>query len=154
MQPRVQLRHAPTSPGPDAGTDQGTDRLRSTTSASGISIREFFVIPDVYPESLLQTDEADPWISYADTTLSHEAPPDPWWHAIPAALSWVMNVLIEGFAAYGAAMEPGFFHRSRRCCRRKRGADRRLEDMDQIASGLAFGQQMAGKSGRTDNFRT
>jgi hypothetical protein len=35
--------------------------------------------------------------------------PDIWWRSIPAAMSWLMGVVIEGFAAYGQAMHPGFF---------------------------------------------
>jgi hypothetical protein len=35
--------------------------------------------------------------------------PDAWWHAIPAAMAWVMALLIEGYAAYGASMHPGCF---------------------------------------------
>jgi hypothetical protein len=34
--------------------------------------------------------------------------PDLWWRSIPAAMSWLMGVVIEGFAAYGQAMHPGF----------------------------------------------
>jgi uncharacterized protein YjiS (DUF1127 family) len=36
--------------------------------------------------------------------------PDAWWHSIPAAMSWLLGVLIEGFAACGEAMHPGFFN--------------------------------------------
>jgi hypothetical protein len=35
--------------------------------------------------------------------------PDPWWQSIPDALAWIVRLLIEGFAAYGASMHPGFF---------------------------------------------
>src|SRR4051794_18297659 len=35
--------------------------------------------------------------------------PDPWWQAIPSAAAWVMQLFIEGFAAYGAAMHPSCF---------------------------------------------
>jgi uncharacterized protein YjiS (DUF1127 family) len=35
--------------------------------------------------------------------------PDPWWQSVPDALAWIVELLIEGFAAYGASMHPGFF---------------------------------------------
>jgi uncharacterized protein YjiS (DUF1127 family) len=38
-----------------------------------------------------------------------QSEPYPWWYSIPAAMSWLLNELIEGFAACGLAMYPGFF---------------------------------------------
>jgi hypothetical protein len=35
--------------------------------------------------------------------------PNAWWQSVPGALTWLMDLLIEGFAAYGAAMSPGYF---------------------------------------------
>jgi hypothetical protein len=108
MQSKTQSPHEVIPPAP-VHADQGTEFLQSSTLNGGTCIREFFAVPDVYPESLLRADETVTKISYADATLSEEIQPDPWWYAIPAALSWVKNFLIEGFAAYGAAMQPGYF---------------------------------------------
>ncbi|MFL5287833.1 MAG: hypothetical protein ACJ8AW_44410 [Rhodopila sp.] len=108
MQSKSQLPTMPTSPAP-VQPNQGAESSQTPNLTGGLSFREFFAIPDVYPESLLRYDEAISRISYADATLSENPRPDPWWNAIPAALSWIMAFLIEGFAAYGAAMQPGFF---------------------------------------------
>jgi uncharacterized protein YjiS (DUF1127 family) len=40
-------------------------------------------------------------------TMSSE--PEAWWCSIPAAMSWLRTFLIDGCAAYGAAMHPGLF---------------------------------------------
>jgi hypothetical protein len=32
--------------------------------------------------------------------------PDVWWSAVPAALSWLLTQLIEGFACYGESLHP------------------------------------------------
>ncbi len=58
-------------------------------------------------------------IAYAEPTRSQEAPtvdnrrrypePDAWWQSMPGALAWLMDLFIEGFAAYGAAMSAGYF---------------------------------------------
>ena len=34
--------------------------------------------------------------------------PEAWWQSVPGALTWLMNLLIESFAAYGEAMSPGY----------------------------------------------
>jgi hypothetical protein len=36
------------------------------------------------------------------------AEPDAWSQAVPGALTWLRDLLIEGFAVYGAAMSPGY----------------------------------------------
>jgi hypothetical protein len=33
---------------------------------------------------------------------------DPWWQSVPGALAWIVGLLIEGFAAYGASVHPAF----------------------------------------------
>jgi hypothetical protein len=47
----------------------------------------------------------------ASETGSHpiSIKPDAWWRSIPSAMSWLVRLLIEGFAACGEAMHPGFF---------------------------------------------
>lgn len=42
-------------------------------------------------------------------THQTQSEPDAWWRSIPPAMSWLMGLLIEGFAACGEAMHPGFF---------------------------------------------
>jgi hypothetical protein len=108
MQSKAQPPRAPISSTP-VHVDQRTEYSQPLALNGGMSVSEFFAVPDVYPESLLGTDETVARITYADATLFEDIQPDPWWAAIPAALSWVKNFLMEGFAAYGAAMQPGYF---------------------------------------------
>jgi hypothetical protein len=83
---------------------------------------------------------------------------DPWWHAIPAALSWVMNVLIEGFAAYGAAMEPGFFQPYERDPADWQASQAPLpgtaRDRDAAISSIDPGDVAAAREVRTAGWRT
>lgn len=37
------------------------------------------------------------------------AEPDEWWRTIPAAMTWVADMLLDGFARYGEAMQPDLF---------------------------------------------
>jgi hypothetical protein len=41
-------------------------------------------------------------------SLQISAERDAWWHLIRGALAWIVGLIIEGFAAYGASLHPGF----------------------------------------------
>ena len=109
MQSKIQLPHALIPPAP-VPADHGTEALQSSALNEGMHVSEFFAIPDVCPGSLLRTGETVARITSSDAAPSENIQPNPWWHAIPDALSWVKNFLIEGFAAYAAAMDPGYFY--------------------------------------------
>jgi hypothetical protein len=101
MQSQNWLPEEPPSPAPAAYPD-------SWVAADAAVFDERLAAEDPTLNPWLQTQwPADGARGTNDSRVSSE--PDAWWRAIPAALGWMMNVLIEGFAACGEAMQPGLF---------------------------------------------
>ena len=71
---------------------------------------EWFVSRCRHPHPLPPTDPDASIRSTPEAEAPRISPePDPWWQSVPDALAWIVGLLIEGFAAYGASMHPGFF---------------------------------------------
>jgi hypothetical protein len=107
MQSKIQLPHGLISSEP--GTHQHQEMALPPTSdlIDAMPLGRFVAVPDVDLNPPLRGDGSEAKV--AGTYEPAYPQPDHWWRAIPAAISWIMDVLIEGFAACGEAMQPGFF---------------------------------------------
>ena len=81
-----------------------------SAAADRASIEQRFTTADVYRQMRPQaaTAEAEDHCEGEAGSNAMSAQPDPLWKPLRTAASWVIDLLIEGFAAYGAAMSPGF----------------------------------------------
>jgi len=68
----------------------------------------FITCRQYLPPSPAGPDTGVGWTPEAKSLQISTAEPDAWWHLNPGALAWIVGLIIEGFAAYGASMHPGF----------------------------------------------
>ena len=98
-----------TSPSFGTGTREIDDSSKSSAAGDRAPRLERLTTAELYRQMGLQFGAPDAQTHCAREAGSSRVSPEPdaWWHPIRAAMSWVMELLIEGFAAYGTAMNPG-----------------------------------------------
>ncbi len=111
MRSRIQLPEELKLPCLRADTDKAISLPKSSAAIGRAAVEQPLITADLYRQlqplqGRFSLQAACPREAGSNAT---SPPPDPRRNAVRAAMSWVRELLIEGFAACGAAMSPGWF---------------------------------------------
>jgi uncharacterized protein YjiS (DUF1127 family) len=92
-------------------TDKAASPPKASAATNDTWTEEQLITGELYRHPRLERRRPDNRRGHTTDVRSHtmSSEPDAWWCSIPAAMAWLRTFLIDGFAAYGAAMHPGLF---------------------------------------------